>query len=74
MSVFVWIVVVDVLALTCVLQVVVQLTNDESLRVQCIAAILGSTTFGNICSPIADNTILTAMATKCDLASHVKVF
>ena len=37
----------------------------------CVAAVLGGSTFGNICSPISDTTILTVLATKCGMQAHV---
>ena len=36
------------------------------------AAILAGSTFGNTCSPIADNTVLASLATGCDLVLHAK--
>ena len=38
----------------------------------CMGAVLGGALFGNICSPISDTTILTVLATKCDLQAHVR--
>ena len=32
---------------------------------------LGGTLFGNLCSPISDTSILTVLATECDLGAHV---
>lgn len=37
-----------------------------------ISAVLSGAIFGDHCSPISDTTILSAMASKCDLLSHVK--
>ena len=39
---------------------------------QCFGAIMGGSLFGNLCSPISDTTILTVLATKCNLATHVR--
>jgi Na+/H+ antiporter NhaC len=38
----------------------------------CSAAILGSAVFGNHCSPIADNTVLSSMSTGCEIGSHFR--
>jgi len=45
--------------------------DDEAFLRHCIASVLGGALFGNICSPISDTTILTVLATKCDLHAHV---
>ncbi|MDO4673954.1 Na+/H+ antiporter NhaC family protein [Campylobacter sp.] len=37
-----------------------------------ISAVLSGAIFGDHCSPISDTTILSAMASKCDLLAHVK--
>ena len=39
---------------------------------QCFGAIMGGSIFGNLCSPISDTTILAVLATKCNLATHVR--
>ena len=36
------------------------------------AAVLAGSTFGNTCSPIADNTVLASLSTGCDLVLHAK--
>ena len=38
----------------------------------CSSAILGSCVFGNHCSPIADNTVLSSLSTGCDIGSHFR--
>lgn len=45
--------------------------GDFSFVKNCFGAILGSSLWGNICSPIADTSIMTALATKCPLPEHV---
>jgi len=42
------------------------------MLLQCAASILGGAIFGNTCSPIADTTILTALATGCDISAHTE--
>lgn len=44
--------------------------NEPFLR-HCVGAVLGGATFGNLCSPISDTTVLTVLATKCDLHAHI---
>ena len=39
---------------------------------QCFASIMGGSLFGNICSPLSDTTILTVLATRCPLTTHVR--
>ena len=38
---------------------------------QCFGAIMGSSLFGNLCSPLSDTTILTVLATRCTVADHI---
>ena len=45
--------------------------DDPAFLQHCVASVLGGATFGNLCSPISDTTILTVLATKCDLQAHV---
>lgn len=45
--------------------------GDLGFVKNCFGAILGSSLWGNICSPIADTTIMTVLATKCPLPAHV---
>lgn len=45
--------------------------GDVPYLQHCVAAVLGGATFGNICSPISDTTVLTVLSTKCALPSHV---
>jgi len=54
-----------------VVPLVVSLTDDSELRLQSVSAILGGSVFGNVVSPIADTSVLTALATKCDLNNHI---
>ena len=44
----------------------------EDAVMQAAAAVLAGSTFGNTCSPIADNTILSGLSTGCDLVLHAK--
>ena len=46
--------------------------GDESIVMESAAAVLAGSTFGNTCSPIADNTVLASLATGCDLVLHAK--
>lgn len=39
---------------------------------QCVGAILGGSIFGNVISPIADDTILSSMSCGCDLDAHCR--
>jgi len=45
--------------------------GDVDFLMHCFAAILAGATFGNVCSPISDTTILTCLSTGCPLAAHV---
>ena len=38
----------------------------------CFAAVVGGSVFGDQCSPISDTTILSSLATGCDLMDHVR--
>ncbi|KJE91119.1 hypothetical protein CAOG_02303 [Capsaspora owczarzaki ATCC 30864] len=55
-----------------VIPIVCELTTSDDLRTQTAAAIMGGCVFGNVASPIADNTILSTIATSCDLNAHIK--
>lgn len=44
---------------------------DEFFLVLCFGAVLGGSVFGDQCSPISDTTILSSLATGCDLMDHV---
>lgn len=46
--------------------------GDEHVVMLCSSAILGSSVFGNHCSPIADNTVLSSLSTGCDIGSHFR--
>jgi len=46
-------------------------SGSREYLLHCIGSCLGGATFGNICSPISDTTILTVLATRCDLQAHV---
>ena len=41
--------------------------DDPAFLRHCIASVLGGATFGNLCSPISDTSILTVLSTKYDL-------
>ena len=56
-----------------VIPVVLNLTSDHTIHVRTIAATLGSSVFGNLCSPIADTTIGSVLFTGCPLIDHIKV-
>ena len=43
----------------------------ESLLLNSIASVLAGSIWGDHCSPIADTTVLSAMASSCDLIDHV---
>lgn len=56
-----------------IIPIVAKLTDcDSDASLQSSAAVLGSSIFGNVLSPIADLTILTTAATQCPLRSHIK--
>ncbi len=44
---------------------------DEFFLTLCFGAVLGGSVFGDQCSPISDTTILSSLATGCDLMDHV---
>ncbi|KDO34980.1 hypothetical protein SPRG_01042 [Saprolegnia parasitica CBS 223.65] len=46
--------------------------GDTDLLTQCVGAIVGSSVFGNVLSPIADDTLLTCMATGLNVHTHVR--
>jgi len=48
-----------------------EVTNLELYMSVCFAAVLNGSVYGDQCSPISDTTILSAMATGCDLMDHV---
>jgi len=37
----------------------------------CFGSIMGGSVFGNLCSPLADTSILTVLATRCALPTHI---
>lgn len=45
---------------------------DEFFITVCFGAVVGGSVFGDQCSPISDTTILSSLATGCDLMDHVK--
>ena len=45
---------------------------DEFFITICFGAVVGGSVFGDQCSPISDTTILSSLATGCDLMDHVK--
>ena len=46
--------------------------GGDQILVESIGSVLAGSVFGDHCSPISDTTILSAMATECDLADHVR--
>lgn len=48
------------------------IASPEIYMSVCFAAVLNGSVYGDQCSPISDTTILSAMATGCDLMDHVK--
>lgn len=46
--------------------------GDATNLLQCFGSILGSSVFGNICSPIADTSILASLAAHIPLQSHIR--
>ncbi len=44
---------------------------DEFFIMLCFSAVVGGSVFGDQCSPISDTTILSSLATGCDLMDHV---
>jgi Na+/H+ antiporter NhaC len=45
--------------------------SDPTFLTLCFAAVTGGSVFGDQCSPISDTTILSSLATGCDLMDHV---
>ena len=48
------------------------LARPEFFLTICFAAVMDGSVFGDQCSPISDTTVLSSMATGCDLMDHVK--
>lgn len=46
--------------------------GGEQILLESIGSVLAGSVFGDHCSPISDTTILSSMATECDLADHVR--
>ena len=46
--------------------------NVELYMMVCFATVLNGSVYGDQCSPISDTTILSSMATGCDMMDHVK--
>jgi Na+/H+ antiporter NhaC len=44
---------------------------DPTYLALCFGAVTGGSVFGDQCSPISDTTILSSLATGCDLMDHV---
>ncbi len=44
---------------------------DPFFLTLCFSAVVGGSVFGDQCSPISDTTILSSLATRCDLMDHV---
>ena len=47
------------------------ISPDPFFVTLCFGAVLGGSVFGDQCSPISDTTILSSLATGCDLMDHV---
>ncbi|MEO1633340.1 MAG: Na+/H+ antiporter NhaC family protein, partial [Bacteroidota bacterium] len=47
-------------------------TDDLSILYAAVAAVLAGAVWGDHCSPISDTTILSSLATQCDLVDHVR--
>jgi Na+/H+ antiporter NhaC len=45
---------------------------DPFFLTLCFSAVIGGSVFGDQCSPISDTTILSSLATGCDLMDHVQ--
>ncbi|MTI87698.1 MAG: sodium:proton antiporter [Balneolaceae bacterium] len=45
---------------------------DQFFLTLCFSAVIGGSVFGDQCSPISDTTILSSLATGCDLMDHVQ--
>ncbi|MBW3582990.1 MAG: sodium:proton antiporter [Euryarchaeota archaeon] len=45
--------------------------GDTTFLAMCFAAVVGGSVYGDQCSPISDTTILSSLATGCDLMDHV---
>lgn len=48
------------------------LAHPEFYMTICFAAVMDGSVFGDQCSPISDTTVLSSIATGCDLMDHVK--
>jgi Na+/H+ antiporter NhaC len=46
--------------------------NNADLLVQCVGSITGGSVFGNTCTWIADNSVLTVLAAKIELNEHIR--
>eukprot|EP00892_Ulva_mutabilis_P010777 jgi/Ulvmu1/8071/UM004_0308.1 len=46
--------------------------GDEALMLATIASILSGSVWGDHCSPLSDTTILSSLASRCDLMHHVR--
>lgn len=46
--------------------------GDSDVLMQCFGSVLGSSIFGNICSPIADTSILVSLSTHVPLDNHIR--
>lgn len=48
-----------------------EIVPDPFFITLCFSAVIGGSVFGDQCSPISDTTILSSLATRCDLMDHV---
>jgi len=48
------------------------LADPELFMTLCFAAVINGSVYGDQCSPISDTTVLSSMATGCDLMDHVR--
>lgn len=59
------------LAMPLAVEVSQTMANPEFFVLICFGALIGGAVFGDNCSPISDTTILSSVATGCDLMDHV---
>ena len=47
--------------------------SDSNLNTltECLGAVMGGAVFGNVCSPLGDTAVLSAMICRCDMMDHV---
>lgn len=49
-----------------------EMAHPQLYLMTCFAAVINGSVYGDQCSPISDTTVLSSMATGCDLMDHVK--